>query len=40
LRDATQAPEGMPETATKHVAFVDGGYQERLEGGNSESKQA
>ncbi len=40
LRDATQAPEGVPETASKHIAFVNCGHEERLERRNREPEEA
>lgn len=30
----------MAKTASEHIAFVDGGHFQRLQGGNRESKEA
>ena len=40
LRNATQPPEGMAETSSKHIALINRRHFEWLQGGKGESKKA
>jgi hypothetical protein len=39
LRDAAQAPEGLPEAAPQHVALIDTWNEQRLKRRNPEAEE-